>query len=36
MVVFIILIVVGVFAYDFGRRWRKQNEWKRHIRGRNR
>jgi len=34
MVVFIILIVVGVFAYDFGRRWWKQNEWKRQRRDR--
>jgi hypothetical protein len=28
-IVFIIVLVVGVFAFDIGRRWWVENEWRR-------
>ena len=31
---FIVLLVVGIFAYDLGRRWWKSTEWKRRLRDR--
>jgi hypothetical protein len=30
--VFIVLLVCGIFAVDVGRRWWRQNEWKRRWR----
>jgi len=32
--VFIIILVVGVFAMDIGRRWWRENEWRRRWRRR--
>jgi hypothetical protein len=28
----IVLLVAGIFAFDIGRRWWRQNEWKRRWR----
>ena len=32
--VFIILLVIGVFAIDIGKRWWQENEWRRRWRRR--
>jgi len=31
---FVTLLIVGIFAYDFYRRWRRDTEWKRRLRDR--
>jgi len=31
-VLFIVVLVVGIFAYDFAKRWWAENEWKRRLR----
>jgi hypothetical protein len=33
-VVFIVLLVGGIFAYDLGSRWWRETEWKRRLRNR--
>jgi len=33
-IVFIVLLVVGVFAADMGKRWWQENEWRRKWRHR--
>ena len=33
-ILFIVLLVVGIFAYDLGRRWWRETEWKRRLRNR--
>jgi hypothetical protein len=30
--IFIVLLIAGIFAFDIGRRWWRQNEWKRRWR----
>jgi hypothetical protein len=32
--VFIIVLLVGIFAFDLGRRWWRENEWQRRWRKR--
>jgi hypothetical protein len=32
-VIFVIVLLVAIFAGDFGRRWWRENEWKRRWRG---
>jgi len=32
--VFIVVLVVGIFVYDFARRWWRENEWQRRWRRR--
>ena len=29
MVMFIVVLIVGIFAFDFGQRWWRETEWKR-------
>jgi hypothetical protein len=31
-IVFIVLLVIGVFAFDLGKRWWQENEWRRRWR----
>jgi len=31
LMTFIVLLIVGIFAVDFGRRWWRENEWKRRF-----
>ena len=33
--VFIVVLVVGIFVFDFARRWWRENEWQRRWRHRN-
>jgi hypothetical protein len=33
--VFIVVLLVGIFAVDLGRRWWRENEWQRRWRRRN-
>ena len=33
-VLFIILLIVGIFAFDIGARWWRENEWRRRWRQR--
>jgi hypothetical protein len=34
-IVFIVLLLVAIFAIDLGRRWWRENEWQRRWRERN-
>jgi hypothetical protein len=33
-IVFIVILVVGIFVFDLGRRWWRENEWQRRWRER--
>jgi hypothetical protein len=33
-IVFIVLLVLGIFVFDIGRRWWRENEWQRRWRER--
>jgi hypothetical protein len=33
-IVFIVVLVVGIFVFDLGRRWWRENEWQRRWRDR--
>jgi hypothetical protein len=35
-IVFIVLLVLGIFVFDIGRRWWRENEWQRRWRERDR
>jgi hypothetical protein len=33
-IVFIIVLIIGIFVFDLGRRWWRENEWQRRWRQR--
>jgi hypothetical protein len=35
-IVFIVVLLVGIFVFDLGKRWWRENEWQRRWRGRGR
>jgi hypothetical protein len=33
-IVFIVVLIIGIFVFDLGRRWWRENEWQRRWRQR--